>query len=118
MNLEHLIKSVTAKLAVLELSKKQIEKSLKEASCNNQREIEKKLQSREEKIDEVHELVLQIQEEKLLADENVDQVESWGNEITAKIKVHQQTANDMRTTLESIKRQTIEENCKSQLLEE
>ena len=118
MDLETLLKSVTAKLGVLELSRKQIEKSLKETSRNNQREIEKRLQSSEQKIDEVNELILKIQEEKLVSGENVDDVELWGNEITDKIKIHQQTANDMRTTLETIKREAIEENHKSQLVEE
>ena len=88
MELEVLIKSVTAKLGVLELTRKRIETSLEEASNNNKRDIEKKLRSREGKIDEVHDLVLEIQEAKLLSGETPDAVELWGNEIAERTKVH------------------------------
>ena len=76
MELEQLIKCVTAKLGVLELTRKTIEASLEGEVSEKQHEIERKLRSREEKLDELNELVLKVQEEKLVAGEGIEEVDS------------------------------------------
>ena len=64
---------------MLELTREQIEAKLVDKKClnENQREMEK--------IDEIYELILNVQEEKLVAGESIEDVELWGNEVTEKL---------------------------------
>ena len=61
--MENSIELIKAKLGVLELKRKQIEAKL----------VDKK--SRKVKIDEIYELILKVQEEKLVAAESIEEVE-------------------------------------------
>ena len=118
MDLEKLI---TAKLGVLELTRKQIEASLEDSSDRNERDLEKKLRSREAKIDEINDLIIKVQENKLVEGEIFEDVESWatwGNEITEKTKVHELTLRTMQSELEIIRRVNKEKSRKSQVEEE
>ena len=44
--------------------------------------MEKTFKSRKVKIDEIYELILNVQEEKLVAGEIIEDEELWGNEVT------------------------------------
>ena len=54
----------------------------KKCPNENQREMEKTFKSRKVKIDDIYESILNVQEEKLVADESIEVVELWGNEVT------------------------------------
>ena len=86
--MENSIELIKAKLGVLELTRKQIEAKLVDKKClnENQREMEKTFKSRKVKIDEIYELILNVQEEKLVAGESIEDVELWGNEVTERLK--------------------------------
>ena len=86
--MENSIELIKAKLGVLELTRKQIEAKLVDKICpnENQREMEKTFKSRKVKIDEIYELILNVQEEKLVAGESIEDVELWGNEVTERLK--------------------------------
>ena len=86
--MENSIELIKAKLGVLELTRKQIEAKLVDKRClnENQREMEKTFKSRKVKIDEIYELILNVQEEKLVAKESIEDVELWGNEVTERLK--------------------------------
>ena len=54
----------------------------KKCPNENQREMEKTFKSRKGKIDEIYELILNVQEENLVAGESIEDAELWGNEVT------------------------------------
>ena len=118
-DVDNLVKVVNAKLGVLELTRKLIEASLdNDAILDNSREIERKLRSREEKKDEVNELILKVQELKLLAGEDVGEVESWGNEIVEKVTFQDQTDRKIQLALQPDRKQAEEVIRKSKFEEE
>ena len=88
--MENSIKLIKGKLGMLELTRKQIEANQVDEKClienENQREMEKTFKSRKVKIDEIYELILKVQEEKLVAGESKEDVELWGNEVTERLK--------------------------------
>ena len=74
MDIENLIKNLTAKFGILELTRKATEKFISE---EDSKECEMKVVLGEKKLLEIDGLMMQIQEEKLLAGESIEDVETW-----------------------------------------
>ena len=106
MELEKIIKTVTAKIGVLEITRKSAERSLEKG---DERDCERKLLASEEKISEIHELKLKVEEEKLVAGESLEDVENWGDELNEKLQIYEETVVKISSFLNSAKLKKDEE---------
>ena len=105
MDLEKLLKTVTAKFSLLEVTWQSAEKSLQD---ENQRDCERGQKTSESKISEIYELKSRIQEEKLLAGESMDTVQKWGCEIDEKINKYEKHFQEVSNFLKA-KAQEVED---------
>ena len=79
--------NITAKMGILEITRKSIEKALDEGSEIN--EVERKISFSKIKVNEIQELKLKIQEEKLLEGEELNTVETWGKQLNEKLEIYE-----------------------------
>ena len=101
------MKNITAKIGVLEITRKSAERSLEKG---DERDCERKLLASEEKISEIHELKLKVEEEKLVAGDSLEDVENWGDELNEKLKIYEDTVVKISSFLNSAKLKKDEEN--------
>jgi len=105
MDLQTLLKTVSAKMGVLELTTKSTERSIIKG---DKLECERKLSATEGKLNEIHELQLKVQEEKLLAGE--DTVEKWGDELLEMLETYEETVKKAANFLHSEKQKERDDN--------
>ena len=106
MEVENLQKTVTAKLSVLEYTRKSCDK-IKETA--NRRDCERKRSTIEAKLDEINALKDKIGEEKLLAGEEFRTVEKWSNEFDEELKIYEETLEEISAFIGNLRIKEEEE---------
>ena len=111
MDIENLIKNLTAKFGILELTRKATEKFISE---EDSKECEMKVVFGEKKLLEIDGLMMQIQEEKLLAGESIEDVETWDQEWSGKKNVYKNSLQKASDFVKATKQIQQEEQNKSE----
>ena len=92
MDLENLLKLVNAKLGVLKLVQNSSTKVIKDG---HPIEVQQMSSLVEGKLKEIYKLKEEIAEQKLIAGEDFDEVESWTTELQDKIEPYKETLNEL-----------------------
>ena len=109
---EDKIKAVGTKLAMLEFTDNKTESVIAKGHLLS---LERQCKILEKKLEEVHNLKVEIQEAKLERGEKVEDVKAWSKDIEAKLVKFEQSVNNVEKITKEIKRKEMEEEKQAEL---
>ena len=100
------LKSIETKLALLQFTDEETANIIEKAQLSV---LERQRKIVEKKVDEVHNLKVEIQEAKLQRGKNTDDIKKWTGEIDAALSKFEHSISEMQKIAKEIKRKQLEE---------
>ena len=99
--METLLKSVNTKLQMLEFTNESVREALEKRHVPN---MERKLKTLQEKIDEIQDLETKIQEAKLEKGENIQDIKEWSGKIESDISNYEASVLELNSVIRDIQK--------------
>lgn len=106
------LKSIETKLALLQFTDEETANIIEKAQLSS---LERQRKIVEKKVDEVHNLKVDIQEAKLQRGEKKDDIKEWTGEIDAALSKFEHSISEMEKIAKEIKRKQLEEEKHAEL---
>lgn len=106
------LKSIETKLALLQFTDEETANIIEKAPLSS---LERQCKIIEKKVDEVHNLKVEVQEAKLQHGEKIDDIKKWTGEIDTALSEFEHSISEMEKIAKEIKRKQLEEEKQAEL---